>query len=130
MTMIATVLGGLPLILRGGAGSEMRVALGWIIVGGLGFATLFTLFLTPVAFSLLARYAKPRAHHEQRLVAARTEDLARRRRRCRELHRLTVDRQPSIGAVPHHNLPGIGHRRNARVGHERQAHVQPLLRER
>jgi HAE1 family hydrophobic/amphiphilic exporter-1 len=65
MTMVATVLGGLPLIMRGGAGSEMRLALGWIIVGGLGFATIFTLFLTPVAFSLLARYAKPRAHHEQ-----------------------------------------------------------------
>jgi HAE1 family hydrophobic/amphiphilic exporter-1 len=67
MTMVATVLGGLPLILREGAGSEMRMALGWIIVGGLGFATIFTLFLTPVSFSLLARFAKPRAHHEQRL---------------------------------------------------------------
>jgi HAE1 family hydrophobic/amphiphilic exporter-1 len=77
MTMIATVVGGLPLILRGGAGSEMRVALGWIIVGGLGFATLFTLFLTPVAFSLLARYAKPRAHHEQRLH----EEIAEARER-------------------------------------------------
>ena len=36
MTMIATVLGGLPLVLRGGAGSEARQALGWVIVGGLG----------------------------------------------------------------------------------------------
>jgi HAE1 family hydrophobic/amphiphilic exporter-1 len=67
MTMIATVLGGLPLILTGGAGSEARRALGWIIVGGLGFATIATLFLTPVVFSLLARFAKPRIAEQQRL---------------------------------------------------------------
>ncbi|MCX5512212.1 multidrug transporter AcrB [Kaistia algarum] len=68
MTMIATVLGGLPLILTGGAGSEARAALGWIMVGGLGFSALATLFLTPVAFLLLARFGKPRASEEQRLV--------------------------------------------------------------
>ena len=39
MTMIATVFGGLPLLLTSGAGAEARRALGWIIVGGLGFAT-------------------------------------------------------------------------------------------
>ncbi len=49
MTMIATVIGGLPLVLAKGAGAEARVALGWVIVGGLGFATLVTLFITPVA---------------------------------------------------------------------------------
>ena len=68
MTMIATVLGGLPLVLRSGAGSEARHALGWIIVGGLGFAAIFTLFLTPVVFSLLARFSKPRVAGAQRLA--------------------------------------------------------------
>jgi hydrophobic/amphiphilic exporter-1 (mainly G- bacteria), HAE1 family len=67
MTMLATVFGGLPLILRGGAGAEARQALGWIIVGGLGFSTITTLFLTPVAYSLLARFAKPRIAEQQRL---------------------------------------------------------------
>ena len=67
MTMIATVLGGLPLIMRGGAGSEARHALGWVIVGGLGLATLATLFLTPVVYELLARFSKPRVAEEQRL---------------------------------------------------------------
>jgi HAE1 family hydrophobic/amphiphilic exporter-1 len=67
MTMIATVLGALPLLLRGGAGAEARHALGWIIVGGLGFATVATLFLTPVVFDLLARFSKPRIAEEQRL---------------------------------------------------------------
>ncbi|MFB2605432.1 efflux RND transporter permease subunit, partial [Rhizobium phaseoli] len=76
MTMIATILGGVPLVFAHGAGAEARVALGWVIVGGLGFATLVTLFITPVAYLLLARFAKPHAHEEARLheemaVAAR-----------------------------------------------------------
>jgi HAE1 family hydrophobic/amphiphilic exporter-1 len=61
MTLVSTVLGGLPLILSGGPGAEARQALGWIIVGGLGLSTVVTLFLTPVMFSLIARFAKPRA---------------------------------------------------------------------
>lgn len=68
MTMISTVLGGLPLIMRSGAGAEARQALGWIIVGGLGFATIFTLFLTPVVYSLLAGFSKPRITEARRLA--------------------------------------------------------------
>jgi len=68
MTMLSTILGGLPLILRSGAGSEAREALGWIIVGGLGIATISTLFLTPVIYMLLARFARPRVAEEQRLA--------------------------------------------------------------
>jgi HAE1 family hydrophobic/amphiphilic exporter-1 len=67
MTMLATVFGGLPLVLRGGAGAEARQALGWIIVGGLGFSTITTLYLTPIAFSLLARFSKPRVAERLRL---------------------------------------------------------------
>jgi HAE1 family hydrophobic/amphiphilic exporter-1 len=67
MTMIATILGGLPLILTGGAGAESRRALGWVVVGGLAIATVATLFLTPVVFSLLARFSKPRVTEERRL---------------------------------------------------------------
>ena len=50
MTMVSTVCGGLPLILTSGAGAEARIAVGWVIVAGLGFATTFTLFLTPVFY--------------------------------------------------------------------------------
>jgi hydrophobic/amphiphilic exporter-1 (mainly G- bacteria), HAE1 family len=64
MTMIATVLGGMPLIL---AGAEARTALGWIMVGGLSFAAVSTLFLTPVAYLLLARFSKPKVAEEERL---------------------------------------------------------------
>ncbi|NKX41364.1 efflux RND transporter permease subunit [Rhodobacteraceae bacterium R_SAG2] len=50
MTMVSTVFGGLPLILTSGAGAEARIAVGWVIVGGLGFATVFTLFLTLIFY--------------------------------------------------------------------------------
>jgi HAE1 family hydrophobic/amphiphilic exporter-1 len=69
MTMICTVLGGVPLVLAFGAGAEAREALGWMIVGGLGLATLATLYLTPVAYLLLAGLTKPRAAEEARLAA-------------------------------------------------------------
>jgi HAE1 family hydrophobic/amphiphilic exporter-1 len=73
MTAISTLLGGLPLVLGSGAGAESRAALGWVVFGGLGFATIFTLFLTPVTFLLLARLSKPRASEAQALA----EELAR-----------------------------------------------------
>jgi len=54
MTMVSTVFGGLPLIVTSGAGAEARIAVGWVIMGGLGFATVFTLFLTPVFYRWIA----------------------------------------------------------------------------
>jgi len=71
MTMISTVLGGLPLVIGSGPGAEARAAIGWVAFGGLGLATLFTLFLTPVAYVALARLSKPRGDTDRRL----TEEL-------------------------------------------------------
>ena len=67
MTMIATVVGGLPLVLAHGAGAEARISLGWVIVGGLGLATFATLFVTPVAYLIFARFSKPQAEEADRL---------------------------------------------------------------
>jgi HAE1 family hydrophobic/amphiphilic exporter-1 len=67
MTMVATVLGGLPLVFAFGAGAEAREVLGWIIVGGLGLATIATLYITPVAYLLLAGLSKPKAAEAARL---------------------------------------------------------------
>lgn len=67
MTVVSTVLGGVPLVLAFGAGAEARIEMGWVVVGGLGFATLSTLFVTPAAYLLLARYETPRRHAEERL---------------------------------------------------------------
>lgn len=68
MTMISTVLGGVPLVLASGAGAEARIALGWVMVGGLGLATVVTLYVTPIAYLALARFSKPRADEEKRLA--------------------------------------------------------------
>jgi len=67
MTMISTVIGGLPLILSAGPGAEARAAIGWVVFGGLGIAAIFTLYLTPIAYLALARFAKPRAAEAARL---------------------------------------------------------------
>ena len=67
MTMLSTVLGALPLILGSGAGAEARSAIGWVVFGGLGIATIFTLVLIPVIYSLLAPLAPARAHAGVRL---------------------------------------------------------------
>ena len=67
MTMLSTVLGALPLILSSGAGAEARAAIGWIVFGGLGIATVFTLVLIPVIYSLLAPLSSSRAHAGVRL---------------------------------------------------------------
>jgi HAE1 family hydrophobic/amphiphilic exporter-1 len=53
----------------GGPGAEARQALGWIVVGGLGVSAVITLFVTPVAYLLLARFSKPRTAEAERLNA-------------------------------------------------------------
>jgi multidrug efflux pump len=53
MTTLATVLGAVPLATAVGAGAESRSAIGWVIVGGMSFGTLFTLFVIPVAYTYI-----------------------------------------------------------------------------
>ena len=74
MTLMSTMLAGLPLVLSSGPGAEARTAIGWAIFGGLGLATLFTLYLTPVLYLKLAGFSRARADEarllEQELDAA------------------------------------------------------------
>ncbi|WP_420337258.1 efflux RND transporter permease subunit [Roseibium sp.] len=67
MTVVSTVLGAMPLVLATGAGAESRIAIGTVIVGGLLLSGILTLFLTPVLYSLLARFTEPRSAIERRL---------------------------------------------------------------
>jgi Cu/Ag efflux pump CusA len=69
MTLVSTVLGALPLILSSGPGAEARAAVGWVVFGGLGLTALFTLYLTPVVYLGLARFARPRSHAAEALEA-------------------------------------------------------------
>jgi multidrug efflux pump len=55
MTGITTAAGAVPLILSSGAGAETRMVIGTVVLSGVLSATVFTLFVVPVAYSLLSR---------------------------------------------------------------------------
>lgn len=76
MTMVSSVFGGLPLVLSSGAGAEARIAVGWVIVGGLGFATVFTLFLTPVFYRWIAVWGAEPGVSARRLRQERSVPVA------------------------------------------------------
>jgi hydrophobe/amphiphile efflux-1 (HAE1) family protein len=64
MTTIATVLGLIPMALGIGEGSETNLPLARAVIGGLMVSTFFTLFLVPALYTLLDRFAKRKAPHE------------------------------------------------------------------
>jgi multidrug efflux pump subunit AcrB len=68
MTTMAALLSGVPLMLEGGAGSELRKPLGFAMVGGLALSQVLTLYTTPVIYLYLDRLqhwlAPRRASHE------------------------------------------------------------------
>ena len=73
MTTMAALLGGLPLALGLGTGSELRRPLGIAIVGGLVFSQMLTLFTTPVVYLYLDRFrlrwARIRRHRRREVPA-------------------------------------------------------------
>ena len=55
MTSIATMLGALPIALALGAGSHSRVSMGIVVIGGLLFSLVLTLYVIPAVYSYLSR---------------------------------------------------------------------------
>jgi multidrug efflux pump len=61
MTSLATILGALPLALMSGAGSIGRGQLGYVIIAGMTFSTVLTLFMVPVTYYALSSREKTQA---------------------------------------------------------------------
>jgi multidrug efflux pump len=59
MTSVATIMGAIPVMIGLGAGSTSRRPLGYAIVGGIFFSTVLTLFVVPVAYTLLDKLRAP-----------------------------------------------------------------------
>ncbi|MSP52423.1 MAG: efflux RND transporter permease subunit [Alphaproteobacteria bacterium] len=73
MTAISTICGAVPLAIAHGAGAEARQSLGVVIIGGMAFSTVLSLFLVPVAYTLVARFTRPIGHIARRLNAMEKE---------------------------------------------------------
>ena len=56
MTSIATVAGAVPLVVSGGPGSASRSAIGVVVIFGVTFSTVLSLYVVPSFYALLAPY--------------------------------------------------------------------------
>jgi multidrug efflux pump len=55
MTSLTMILGAVPLAFATGAGAESRQQIGWVIVGGLAIGTVFTVYVIPTIYTLMAK---------------------------------------------------------------------------
>lgn len=56
MTSLTTAMGAIPLIISSGAGAETRLVIGIVIFAGVIISTVFTIFIVPVLYTLLAKH--------------------------------------------------------------------------
>ncbi len=77
MTSAATVAGHFPLTLVSGAGAAARNSIGLVLVGGMTIGTIFTLFIVPCLYMLIAKehHEKPVGESEEEQPAAEDVDL-------------------------------------------------------
>jgi multidrug efflux pump len=73
MTSIATVVGAIPLVLAGGPGSASRATIGIVVIFGVSFSTLLSLFVVPAFYALLAPYTRSPDAVAQRLEKLESE---------------------------------------------------------
>ncbi len=59
MTSLATILGALPIALALGGGAKSRISMGIVVIGGLFFSLVLTLFVIPAMYTFFSRDKKP-----------------------------------------------------------------------
>ncbi|NNL67333.1 MAG: efflux RND transporter permease subunit, partial [Myxococcales bacterium] len=77
MTSACTTFGALPLLLATGAGAESRQPIGIVVVFGVAFSALLTLFVVPALYALVARNTRSPDHVARRIERLREEHEAR-----------------------------------------------------
>jgi multidrug efflux pump len=77
MTGITTAAGSVPLLMSTGAGAETRVVIGIVIIFGVLAATVFTLFVVPVAYDLFAKHTGSPGNVKRRLHREMQTDVAK-----------------------------------------------------
>ena len=70
MTTAAMVVGLVPLLIASGAGAASRFSIGIVIVSGMSIGTLFTLFVLPTVYTVLA------TDHRKARSAKRDDEIA------------------------------------------------------
>jgi multidrug efflux pump len=70
MTTFAMVIGSVPLAMASGAGASARRQIGLVIVGGLSFGTLFTLFIVPIIYTLISSKNRKAPEEESQITVS------------------------------------------------------------
>jgi multidrug efflux pump len=76
MTSLAMATGSLPLALSLGQSSSSRMPLGIVIVGGVMFSLVLTLFVVPAMFTYLSRQKKAHTQMEEQMLLSETKSLS------------------------------------------------------
>ena len=118
MTTMAALLGGVPLMLGTGTGSEIRQPLGYAMVGGLIVSQALTLFTTPVVYLYLDRLSNAFASW------GRSSDGGSRRAAASEARSSRPPSDLTLHAVPAH--PG-GASFRSRISENSQPALPPSL---
>ena len=58
MTSVATIMGAVPLVVAGGPGSASRATIGVVVISGVAFSTLLSLYVVPAFYRLLAPHTR------------------------------------------------------------------------
>ena len=73
MTSVATIVGAIPLVVAGGPGSASRSTIGIVVIAGVAFSTLLSLFVVPAFYRVIAPYTRSPEALKRKLEALEAE---------------------------------------------------------